>query len=627
MIEYIKYINYLYSKILTIINVNKINITNKIKYNNKIIIKYNNLNKYLLSTKKRNEYKNKLKVKSARELKKISISLHFNYLKYIRYFYSEIIDSSLSYNIIDLRNSFKNVTNKSNILIIIPVDIISENSINVSIHDKYLSKFTSNVSYVKIQQPLKNNKEYFEIEQQMNNTRIHIKTNKYTKSFLLELKKMNLQKMNIFYILNHISYKNIGYLSEYKSHIETFYHFLLSCIFCNIGAQSSFIIRIGISSMSYELIFLLNKFYDYITIISHKYKIPTDSQLYITCINFKGISDEEFNNLLDLYEKWCKVQPYLGFYINSHNKEDREKFRIIKEIDKSDNTQFAESIFDEEIPKDFVNKINNHISRLLDRQLKYYEYFEWFQKNEKSINMKEFDKFKKKLAIQCFIEYNIPIKPIYSNIIYNLLTTQQLEDKQGKFIKLHSNIKRDEGEYIYYLIRQNKLKICVEVGMAYGVSALFICRALKNNESESSEDVDHLLYSIDPNQSTQWLGLGVENIKRDNLTKYHKLLEMKSYRALPKLLKKYEKEVDMIFIDGWHTFDYTLVDGFYSDLLLKIGGYMIFDDALHQGPAKVIRYMVENYKHYKKLDINVRTIAVFKKLRHDDREWSYHRDF
>ena len=68
-------------------------------------------------------------------------------------------------------------------------------------------------------------------------------------------------------------------------------------------------------------------------------------------------------------------------------------------------------------------------------------------------------------------------------------------------------------------------------------------------------------------------------------------------------------------------------DFFYSDLLLKVGGYIVLDDALHAGPAKVIRYLVENYTHYKRVDVNVRTIAVFKKMKKDDREWSFHKNF
>jgi hypothetical protein len=49
-------------------------------------------------------------------------------------------------------------------------------------------------------------------------------------------------------------------------------------------------------------------------------------------------------------------------------------------------------------------------------------------------------------------------------------------------------------------------------------------------------------------------------------------MEMTSYRAMPQL---YEMVVSgkipkfhLIYIDGWHTFDYTLVDFFYAGVLM-----------------------------------------------------------
>ena len=58
---------------------------------------------------------------------------------------------------------------------------------------------------------------------------------------------------------------------------------------------------------------------------------------------------------------------------------------------------------------------------------------------------------------------------------------------------------------------------------------------------------------------------------------------------------------DFVFIDGWHTFDYTLIDFFYADKLIREGGIIIIDDALHRGVAKFVKYMDTNYKFYKKL--------------------------
>jgi predicted O-methyltransferase YrrM len=92
-------------------------------------------------------------------------------------------------------------------------------------------------------------------------------------------------------------------------------------------------------------------------------------------------------------------------------------------------------------------------------------------------------------------------------------------------------------------------------------------------------------------------------------------------------LEKYgANSFDMIFIDGWHTFDYTLVDFFYANLLLKINGIIIIDDALHNGVKKCVDYLTTNYVFYKKL-VSPITVATFKKTRDDDRSWNFHKNF
>jgi len=83
----------------------------------------------------------------------------------------------------------------------------------------------------------------------------------------------------------------------------------------------------------------------------------------------------------------------------------------------------------------------------------------------------------------------------------------------------------------------------------------------------------------------------------------------------------------MIFIDGWHTFDYTLLDLFYSFLLLKKNGYIVIDDALHPGVNKVVKYVQDNYKFLKKTNTDVRTVAVYQKISEDTRAWNFHKDF
>ena len=96
---------------------------------------------------------------------------------------------------------------------------------------------------------------------------------------------------------------------------------------------------------------------------------------------------------------------------------------------------------------------------------------------------------------------------------------------------------------------------------------------------------------------------------------------------MPELLKDNESKFDFIFIDGWHTFDYTLVDFFYADKLLIKGGIIAVDDAKHQGVAKCLKYIDTNYNNfYKKIDSH-NTIGVYKKIKEDNRDWNFHKFF
>ncbi len=239
------------------------------------------------------------------------------------------------------------------------------------------------------------------------------------------------------------------------------------------------------------------------------------------------------------------------------------------------------------ITKDFINNRN-------ENNFIKYRYFINIQliKSIGLDNVKEFED-----DISLFYVNNFKLK------IYN----------KNDIEKIEANINTLEGNYISNIIQKYKFKNCLEIGLAHGISSIYM---LKNKVN---------LISIDPYQSSQWKNQGLKFIKHLKYDKNHSLIEKKSYVALPELLeKKGEKQFDFIFIDGWHTYDYTLVDFFYSDLLLKNNGVIIVDDALHAGVADFVKYIVTNYPHYKKLESHS-SIAVFKKNSDDKRTWDFHK--
>ena len=114
-------------------------------------------------------------------------------------------------------------------------------------------------------------------------------------------------------------------------------------------------------------------------------------------------------------------------------------------------------------------------------------------------------------------------------------------------------------------------------------------------------------------------------VKKIKMDKYHKLYEDKSYIILPKLLEK-KNEYDLIFIDGWHTFDHALVDFFMCDQILDVYGIIVLSDTIQRGMNKVTKYLDTNYTHYKKI-ATPNTITAYKKINEDQRTFDFHENF
>jgi predicted O-methyltransferase YrrM len=162
--------------------------------------------------------------------------------------------------------------------------------------------------------------------------------------------------------------------------------------------------------------------------------------------------------------------------------------------------------------------------------------------------------------------------------------------RNGDVHELHSEIDREEGEFLRDIIRNDpSILKTLEVGCAYGLSSLHICAALKERDGAS-----HTI--IDPFQDTQWDGAGVRNLE-DAGIEFFELLQEKSEISLPRLLERMEGEFDLIFVDGWHTFDHTLVDCFYATRLLRIGGYLVLDDVDLPSVGRVVE-LLKSYPCY-----------------------------
>jgi predicted O-methyltransferase YrrM len=217
-----------------------------------------------------------------------------------------------------------------------------------------------------------------------------------------------------------------------------------------------------------------------------------------------------------------------------------------------------------------------------------------------------------------------------SPMIQSIFREGKVETGDGAMIKFTSGVNPEEGMHIYNVVKDNRFKRTLEVGLANGTSALYILQAMEDN-GLSVHDSAHI--ALDPNQHTQWKSVGELNVGRAGLDKRFTLMLEPSYLAMPTLLRQVREgraeKFDMIFIDGMHLFDYTLMDFFYADLLLNVNGVILLDDIRHRGVNKCYRYLQSNFKHFELVSATPAssTMATFVKTGEDPRDWDFHAEF
>ncbi len=162
------------------------------------------------------------------------------------------------------------------------------------------------------------------------------------------------------------------------------------------------------------------------------------------------------------------------------------------------------------------------------------------------------------------------MQPSKNPLIRRIYESGTVTTPAGDTYPLNAAIPPDAGDVLFRAIADDRTVVkTLEVGCAYGLSSLHICSALAGREGAG-----HTI--IDPFQNSECHGVGIHHLKSAGFD-FFDLIEERSEFALPRLAERGET-FDLVFVDGWHTFDHTLVDCFYGNRLLRTGGYLAIDD-------------------------------------------------
>lgn len=157
----------------------------------------------------------------------------------------------------------------------------------------------------------------------------------------------------------------------------------------------------------------------------------------------------------------------------------------------------------------------------------------------------------------------------------------------GKRVPIHSGVGSRSGEVLRRAVQASRPRVACEVGLAYGISSLHILDAMRDHG-------DGVLIGMDPAQDdATWQGGGLHNIARAGFDGNYRFHAETSQSVLPRLAAEGTR-IQFAFIDGWHTFDHSLVDFFYLDRMMDVGGVMVLDDVGYPGLRRLAHFIATN---------------------------------
>ena len=147
------------------------------------------------------------------------------------------------------------------------------------------------------------------------------------------------------------------------------------------------------------------------------------------------------------------------------------------------------------------------------------------------------------------------------------------------------SLDQQAGEALRDLAMAEGAERTIEVGLALGMSTLFMCEAVLPRGGR------HV--SIDPFQQESWQGAGLRTLREAGVREIVDVIEEESQLALPRLLAE-GRRFDFAFIDGDHRFEGVFVDLYFMTRLVEPGRLVVVDDMWMPSVRTAVAYVERN---------------------------------
>ncbi|MDJ0894610.1 MAG: class I SAM-dependent methyltransferase [Alphaproteobacteria bacterium] len=175
--------------------------------------------------------------------------------------------------------------------------------------------------------------------------------------------------------------------------------------------------------------------------------------------------------------------------------------------------------------------------------------------------------------------------PAY-DVLHRLWTTGHAEGEPTPHAR--GELPRGHCAILFNVVRALRPNRTLEVGLGKATSAVTILSGCEENPAH----VEHV--AIDPLQTSSYLANGVKNVHAAGYGKKFRVLEHMSCVGMPVLFIQERLSFDFVFIDATHMFEHTMLEWFYADRMIPIGGVVLFDDANAPAVSSVVNFVEAN---------------------------------
>lgn len=207
-----------------------------------------------------------------------------------------------------------------------------------------------------------------------------------------------------------------------------------------------------------------------------------------------------------------------------------------------------------------------------------------------------------------------------------ILSERIVKDAAGNKTTLHSETQLEQCRYLQSLIHEIKPKVTLETGLAFGLSTLFICQAMKETGGEKHIVIDKFQHG------EHWRGIGLRHISEagfDSLVDFH---ESYAHDALTTLYHQ-GVQIDFAYLDASKIFDVVLTNLYFIDLMLSVGGIIALDDCRFPGIRKAVKYWSNHPNYEVHSTYGTRWFrrsarcVTFRKINDKERNWDWYQPF